>query len=243
LLLGVAGACAFLVSGLRRRNAVLVFLLLCEAIWSLYEVKITPIHFWTARRWIVLTIPCFLFFGSYAIVYLADRMRWRLPESFVPFALALVLIPQNLSANLPFANHVEFAGSTEQVAALAESLPENAVLFFDDDPFGIRMSAPLHYLWDRTTVMAWNYRAGSPSLAAAAEYFGKQGRPIYWIRGSYIPGTPAPPEELDLPVGHGQSRYRAVLDVPEAVVTWDTRPSQIGRLTVPYVAYEIEPIR
>jgi hypothetical protein len=234
LLLGIIGVAVYLVRSADRRGAVLLSLLLIDTIWNLYETRITPIHFWTARRWLVTAIPLMIFFAGYTLTWLAHRLRWRWPDILVPAALGLVLIPSNAMANVPFLSHVEFAGATAQVRTLADSIPPDALVVFDDDPFGLRVSAPMEYLFDRQSVLDWKYEGVDSSMLDAVRFWRESGRPIYWVRCRdtlFAPAQNTPPTAADISwqqVGDG------LVDVPEAVVTWDHRPESTGKFTAPY---------
>ena len=234
LLIGVLGLAMMAGGAANRRNAVLVVVAVIDTIWYLYDAKITPVHFWTARRWLPLVVPGFVLFGSYFLVWLGARLRWRWPAAVVPAGFGFVVLISSISANAPFVRHTEYRGAVEQVGALAAQFPENSAVLFDEDDVGLRLAGPLQLIWGRPSFVVWKDSQARSAVGQAVAYWRQQGRQVYWVRSEKSGDTQ--------PSGLQLVRMSSVLiDLPEALVTQNRRPSAIGEFRVPIRVYQVLP--
>ena len=88
----------------------------------------------------------------------------------------------SLGASLPFLGHREYAGSPALVLSIAEAVPPNGVVLFDDDLVGWRLSAPLELIADRGSFVLFNRAADDDLLRAPLGEWAAAGRPVYWLR-------------------------------------------------------------
>jgi hypothetical protein len=87
----------------------------------------------------------------------------------------------------PYHHITEYAGLTDQVAQLADSFPEDAVLLFEQSDGSIRISAPLWLVFNKTTFLLQENALSDPALLPAVELWEREGRPVYWLGSNQRP--------------------------------------------------------
>lgn len=220
LLLGTLGWMLIANRELDRRSAIPLVLLGVDTLLFLYRPNITPVHYWTARRWIDEAIPGFCLATAYLLRALTPH-RWLQSSTLIPVGLGVVLFLQLFSGLRPLLGYVEYRGAVDQVGALAAEVPANAVVLFPDGDAGQRFSTPFNYLFGRSSVLVLNDPAVKAAAASAARTWMKQGRPVYWIELDNGSG----PSEIGLQgtiVGH------QTISLAEKLVVWDRPPGQNG---------------
>jgi hypothetical protein len=182
-LLGLAG---LVLLALRRPPAEMYAVLaLTIGLALLYEAKsfVNPVHPWAMRRFVPFIIPILLT----AAVWLLE-MGWRgwsqrlasrrwLPTLLalpVIVALAWAAIPM-VRVTLPYVTYQETAGLWQQLAALNETYPENALLVFDDGPLGTRIPQVMSLVFDHD-VQSLLEGPGSTRMGDFAKLLGARDR-------------------------------------------------------------------
>lgn len=245
VLAGVLGLAVLAARDANRRGAAILALILVESVWYLYEGRIVPLHFWAARRWIPVVIPGFVLLGSYFVVWLLQivwllrkrrheaRASW--PAGALSAALTLSILALTAQAHLPLLRHKEYGGATAQVERLAALFPEDAVVLFDDDDVGLRLSAPLQHVWGRTSIIVRRDGPAAAALERAVARWEAQGRLVYWVRWER-PTDPAPAAVGSYRLAPASS---ALVDLAEVVPTVDRRPDTPGGFRAELQVYEL----
>ncbi|MGH2458364.1 MAG: hypothetical protein ACRDIY_05800 [Chloroflexota bacterium] len=221
LVLGTLGWMLLLRGARDRRTILPLMVILADTLIFLVDMKITPVHYWAARRWVPLVIPGFCLAIAYLLPRVSVNARDRFTRSIVPFGLAITMAVGLLAATRPLIGYVEYRGAIRQVAALAATTPDDAVVLLAEGDSGIRFSTPLQYLYGRTSFVIWP----DPRMDAAANLAARRwlaaGRPVYWVSTPDLPG----PSEIGL---SGDVVARPTISLPEKVATRDRPPGEDG---------------
>jgi len=221
LLLGTLGWMFIAHQDRDRRTALPLLIIVVDTLLFLYDVKITPVHYWAARRWVPLVIPGFCLAAAYLLARLLPRERKQWFQAVVPLGCGLVMIAGLLGGTRPLLGYVEYRGATQQLGQLAATFPSDSVVLFADGDSGQRFSVTLDFLFGRTSLII----SADPRMDAAAGLAARrwlaQGRPVYWVATPQLPG----PTEIGL---NGQIVARQTISLPEKLVTRDQRPGADG---------------
>jgi hypothetical protein len=161
-LLGAAGIVWF---ALRRTPTPEVYALLVLALFVATGFAIRPlvtrVHPWAIRRYVPFIIPAMalgigLFYDqvwtSFARLT-ANRARlWRWPVGLVLALLVSLSVALFGRVTLPFVNYREMAGLWDQLEELASLYPQDAILLFDDGPFGQRMPQVMELVFGHSVI-------------------------------------------------------------------------------------------
>ena len=188
---GLAAALAgwAVVSGRRFWRAPALFLVAATfAVFIFYNARITPDHFWTARRYVLIILPISLLLVGAAAFTPADWLdRRRLPglgklTAGAARAAAGAILVAGLAwsygqATDPILRHVEHAGMIPLVEELAASLaPDDLLLVGPRSTTDIQVAAlPLAYIYNRQVL----------SLASAAPDTEVLGDFVDWARARH----------------------------------------------------------
>lgn len=217
------------------RTAVLLALAFADAVWLLYEARISPRHFWAARRYLPVVFPTFALFSAYLLWRLQLALRNRWPEGLVPAALGAIIVLSCLGGWLPFRHHIEYRGVIEQSRALAAQIPAQGILLFDDSSLASYfLSTPLQYLWDRQSVILWGRTDADQAVSELLDDWVGHGQDVYWVR------TGAPPDVERWGFGATLVATQSI-DLPFVLETTDRRPDTVGRLQHDLQIYRILP--
>ena len=231
VLLGTLGWILIAREERRARTMLPLLVIAAETVLYLTHMYITPVHFWAARRWIPLVIPGFALAAAYFVNYLFN-LRRRPFDAIVPASLALILVVGLIGSSRPLLGYVEYRGAINQLQALANQFPENAVVLFPDGDAGQRFSVPLEYIYDRTSI---DVLSGTEQAAGkAAKTWQAQGRPVYWVTTAELPDPSA--------IGaQGTIVARQRISLPEKIVTRDTRPGADGLFQQDLIIWRLTP--
>ena len=166
---GLAAALAgwVVVSGQRFwRGSALFIVAATFAVFIFYNARITPDHFWTARRYVLIILPVsLLLIGAAAFTPVAWLDRRRLPgpgrftvgvaRTAVGAVLVAALGWTYGQATRPILRHVEHAGMIPWVEALAERLaPDDLLLVGPRSAADVQVAAlPLAYIYNRQVLV------------------------------------------------------------------------------------------
>ncbi|HVB96995.1 MAG TPA: hypothetical protein VNG11_04635, partial [Chloroflexota bacterium] len=221
LLLGVVGWMLLSAREINHRTSLLFLIIASDTVIFLYSPDITPIHYWTARRWITLIIPGFALAQAYLFVHIWPKKRTAWSEVALPVALAFALVMGLYSGLRPLLGYVEYRGAIDQVGALAAEIPANGVVLFANGDTGVRFSVPFEYIFDRTSLLITTDARMDQAAGAAARQWLSEGRPVYWITN---PGLPDP-SEIGL---SGTLVSQRIISLPEKIATTAEPPGADG---------------
>lgn len=234
LLAGTLGFGVALVRAGSARTVMLFTLVFLEVMLHLYEGRVRPVHFWAARRYLPVIFPAFALFSAFLLHRLQTTLRHRWPEVVTPAALGFVMLVSSLSGWVPFVSHVEYRGAVEQIRHLAAQIPEDGIVIFDHSDAGLRLSTPVQFIGERTSLVLWEPTERNGIAGKLIAEWMAKGRDVYWVR------TGSPPDVARL--GFGEELVgSSSIDLPEVVPTVDRRPDTIGRLRYELQIYRILP--
>lgn len=205
-----------------------------EALIYLIDAKITPVHFWAARRFVPVVIPAFLLCAAYFAWRLWPRGRVWWPRALVPAVAVAALSLWSVAAAWPFLGHREYAGATADLAAMSRLFPPGAVALYEWSEPAWRVALPLEYIWGVTGFLVPPEALDDPRFGALVRWFQGQGRGVYWVSTGGDADLPPPGQALE-PVG-GE-----VFGWPEAERAADHRPERILELAAALDVYRFRP--
>ena len=218
------------------RGLVAVFLLAGAAVYLAlfyrYFLRMddNALHMWADRRLLPIVLPLVAIAEAWAVATLA---------SFAPArsraVLAVAIVGMVLAARWPDAEPLtttrEYQGSVAAALFVAAQTESDAVILMDNDALGIRLSAPLRFIGERST-----YILRQPNDAAIADFLTTaraQLRPVY-----YLTATRALATTLGNP-GGDVTRFSSRL--PELERTSLHRPRAAGVYLMEGSLYRIAP--
>ncbi len=162
-----------------RRNGEAVRL--AAVLWLLETVvfglnpRISAYQPWAIRRFLPVVIPGIAIAGAAALASLATRGR---AARAIAIATVLVVVYLEGRAIMPARARAYYEGSFAAVAALAERLPEDAIVGFDGELADAQLQVPFWLMTGRETLVlsegGSRWRDVMRALAAT-------GRPVFWI--------------------------------------------------------------
>ncbi len=248
LLLGILGYAIVLARRVSARNAVLLSLAFLETTLFLSDARVTPLHFWAARRYVPVIFPAFALFSAYFLWRLQTSLRGRWPEAIFAGVLGFVMGASMIGGWQPFYGHVEFNGALEQIGSLARQIPEGSVVLFEDTHAGQTLPTPLQYLWGRPCIVTSGEANDNGTTQRLMEELTARGREVYWVHakqqllpqglGNYLDLSGVMPDV-------GRWGYGTMLvaeqtvDVPLHVAAIDHLPDTVDRLRYQLQVYKI----
>ena len=189
-------------------------------------------HFWVVRRFVPLAFPAFIMGMAWLIWFLRPRGRLPWPAGIVPLGLLLLLLAgfgQHLRA---IAGVVEYDGLTNELSALAEQFPEDAVLLLETQTPAQILDLPLWFLFDQTVFTIRTEVRDDPALQTAVATWQANGRSVYWIA---VNGA-TPPVWTQ---GQAQLAFSQSLDLPLMEMPQDHIPVTLNNFQVSLDVYQI----
>ena len=170
------------------RGSALVLLSATFAIIIFYNARITPDHFWMARRYVLVILPVSLLLaGAAAFTPVAwldrPRLAWArgLPIGRLRVAAGTVLVAvlgwQYGQTTRPILRHVEHAGMIPALSGLAARLTPRDLLLVESRSLADThtLAPPLAYIHDRDVLL---FREPDPDLGVFREF-------LDWARQRY----------------------------------------------------------
>lgn len=179
--LGIAGFLYWTATDLKLRSAPFLGGAFLGSALVFVRGAIVSCYFWAFKRYIPVVVPAFVLSISYLVwrLWPTDRVRW--PQAILPITISAFLLISYLTGSLMFWEHVEWKNAIDDIATLADSLPENAILLFHPSAPGIRISVPMDYIYDRDSYVVTPSNANNALLRETIARWHTQGRPVYWI--------------------------------------------------------------
>lgn len=195
--LGVLGAGLMLWRVNRRTVLVLALGLLFSGVY-LWNISANPHHVYVMRRYVPAVVPFFTLSAAYLLGHIGfRRVNWgavspvalrRGPYpagAIVAAAVAVVWLAGVGWAARGFVSQVDYAGLTAQVDGLAASLPQGAVLLFNDQsPVGQGdfWGTPLRFIYGYDVfALRETPQTVSAALVKSIESWQNMGRPVIWV--------------------------------------------------------------
>lgn len=168
----------------------------------LYNILNNPFQIYAMRRYVPVVAPTLVIAAASFLAWLWARPQRQLILRGAALLLGGVWLAGMLANSRLIVSNVEYAGVTQQVAALAAQFPANAVLLFGDPApvgLGVVVGTPLHFLHDLPAYDLQEEELGGDVLTAQIAQWQRAGLAPYLIR---TPGAALPlPEAMLQPAG------------------------------------------
>jgi hypothetical protein len=196
--LGVMGSVGLsLTNRVEKHAAELMALLGLGALLALlYTVQalVMPVHPWAIRRAVPVILPALaagagwsLTSGLALAIESLDHLsiQWQRALSIGLSCAATLAVTISLAnATMPLATYAERRGLYDQLAAVASSLPDNAMLLFGQSPTGDRLTQPMEMIFGLPSFVLQDsgaVQSDSPVTEHLVRSAMRQGRPVYYV--------------------------------------------------------------
>lgn len=157
--------------GLFWRDPALMLTIAGFALFFFYKIRIVPVHFWTARRFVPVILPGTLLLAAGAALA-GTRGRWLGTRALrVPIGIAfLALLAVNYArAARPVLKHVEYAGVIPRLEHIASQIADDDLLIVESrDASDVHvLGLPLAYIYARHALVL---ASAAPDKAAFASF-------------------------------------------------------------------------
>lgn len=207
---------------------VAVFVWLLEVIVFGLNPRISPYQPWAIRRFLPIVVPGIAIAGSAALTWLGASSRRG--AAALAIALMAVVVGLEVRAIIPARGQPYYEGNLAAVAAIADRLPEHAIVAIDRELADVQLQVPLWLATGRETLML---REGGQRWRGIMRGLVASGRPVIWIGLRYgsrgdLSGVVLQPQEPDLDLA---------IVVPDAPA--DTTPSHSVTRFLPLRIYGV----
>ena len=191
----------------------------------------SPDHFWTIRRFMPIAFPALIvgmaWLASALVAWPNGRWLTRLAAAGL-IALILAGFLQHIRY---IASVVEYAGLTEQLGAVAEQLPEDAIFLLQMGTPAQQLALPFWFLFDKSIFSIRAAVRDDPLLATAVAQWQENGKDVYWL---------ATPETLPPGWPGWEQRWQATyhIQVPMMETPLDHIPHQVETLNIQLDLYQ-----
>lgn len=166
--LGLAAALAGYVLAMQttfRRDAVLLATITIFGLFFFYKIKIVPVHFWMARRFLPVLLPGAMLLVGYVafegLRVLTARLKLQpMPERLVCGTVGVVVVAllgmSFWSTSRPVLNHVEYSGIIPKLEALAQQFGDRDLVVVESRASGSELhvlALPLAYVYARQVLV------------------------------------------------------------------------------------------
>lgn len=183
LALGVLGIALIVSRSINERTWMMVGLGVFFSVLFIYRTFNNPHHVYVMRRYVPAVIPTFALGMAWAALYL---VRWgnigRVLATSLVVAIVL-LMPYKGQVMIP---QVDYKGAVEQFRSLADLIPRNAIILFnDDEPVGAAgiFGTPLAFLEGYTALDLREEHLDLKYLDTLVVDWQRAGRPVVVIEG------------------------------------------------------------
>lgn len=238
LLIGILGILLLIYQANSTAQRVALFLLAGNvAPFYLLGAGTSPDHFWVIRRFMPIAFPTFLL-AMATLVWYVWRLRpqqWakaRWPLQMVAVGLLLVILAGFLQHIRYITRVVEYDGLTAQLGALAEQLPDKAILLIQTGTPAQQFSLPLWFLFDKSVFSIRGEVKEDVGWATAVAHWQRNGQPVYWLATDQTPPPQWPNWQQTL-------QFSYLINVPEMERPLDRIPHQLQQLQMPLDVYAL----
>ncbi|MGB9724004.1 MAG: hypothetical protein ACPL7G_08925 [Chloroflexia bacterium] len=231
MLLGFLGLLEALRREPIRRIAYWLALFLLFGTLYTYHVSDAPVHIHVMRRYVPVVIPTLSLGAGYALQRLGRFGRGGTGPALASVLGAGLLVSLALPT-WPLLGHVEYAGTADQIAALAQRFDETSLLLYADVEEGTLIGMPLQYIFHRSGFVLQRVHPDPAGLAAQVRAWEGMGRQVYLIvangRSRLSPG------DFTLTL---QDTVRFTL--PRLEQTLDRRPARVAEMPLLLEIYRL----
>jgi hypothetical protein len=141
-----------------------------------FKIRIVTDHFWMTRRFLPVILPGALLFAAAAALSGTRRSDWMgvgATRRLIGVAFVALLAVQYGRASAPLVQHVEYAGLTARIEALAKTIGDDDLLIAEsrDAEGDVHVLAlPLAYIYARQVLVLSSARPDKPTFAAFLEW-------------------------------------------------------------------------
>ncbi len=184
LALGVLGIALIVSRSINERTWMMVGIGIFFSLLFIYRTFNNPHHIYVMRRYVPVVIPTFALGMAYAALYPA---RWGKTGRILAIGLAAGVILLMLYKGQVMIPQVDYKGAVEQFRSLADLIPHNAVILFnDDEPVGAAgvFGTPLAFLEGYTVLDLREEHLDLKCLDTLVVDWQSAGRPVVVIEGT-----------------------------------------------------------
>ena len=169
------------------RDPALILTLTASALFFFYKLRIVPVHFWAARRFIPIILPGTLLLVA-AAALVGIRGRWRLVRILrIPIGVVFLgLLAANYArASRPISMHVEYAGIVPRLEQLASRIGGDDLLIVESrNASDVHVLAlPLAYIYARNVLVLSSPAPDKPTFAGFLQWARPRYRRVLFMGG------------------------------------------------------------
>jgi hypothetical protein len=173
--------------GLFWRDPALLLTVTGFALFFFYKIRIVPVHFWAARRFVPVILP-----GTVLLIAAAAltgaRGRWLGTRAIrTPIGIAfLALIAMNYArVSRPILDHVEYAGVIPKLEAIARQIGDEDLLIVESrDASDVHvLGLPLAYVYARHVLVLASAAPDKTSFAEFLDWAGTRYHRVLFMGG------------------------------------------------------------
>ncbi len=173
--------------GLFWRDPALLLTITGFAIFFFYRLRIVPVHFWTARRFLPMVLPATLLLAA-AAALTGVRGRGAITRVIrAPIGIAfLALLAVNYArAAGPILNHVEYAGIIPKLEQIASQIGSDDLLVVESrDASDVHVLAlPLAYVYAKHVLVLASAAPDKTAFAGFVDWAGSRYRRVLFMGG------------------------------------------------------------
>jgi hypothetical protein len=145
-----------------RRDPVLLATVTIFGLFFFYKIKIVPVHYWMARRFLPVILPCAMLLVGYAAFRALQQSgeSRRTKFQYVGAAIGTLFIAllgfQFWHASQPLLTHVEYAGLIPKLESLAKNFGDRDLVVVESRASGSELhvlALPLAYVYARNVLV------------------------------------------------------------------------------------------
>ena len=169
------------------RDPALLLTFTAFSLFFFYKLRIVPVHFWAARRFVPIILPGTLLLAA-AAALAGVRGRWQLLRVLrVPIAVVFLgLLAVNYArASRPVADHVEYAGVIPKLEQIASGLADDDLLIVESrNASDVHVLAlPLAYIYARQVLVLSSPAPDKPTFAGFLNWARSRYRRVLFMGG------------------------------------------------------------
>jgi hypothetical protein len=217
------------------RDPALILTVTVFAFFMFYKPRITPDHFWMARRFVPVILPGALLFVA-AAAFSRDpatgSWRTRLMRPLIGVALVGIVAVHYSRVSAPLVAHVEYAGVTGKLEELAKTVEDDDLLIVESRNAGGDihvLGLPLAYIYARNVLVLHSPKPDKAAFAAFLEWAQTKYRRVLFIGSG---GTDLLSQHYGVEVLRSER-----FGVPEYETTVDRLPRTVHRKDFDFGVY------
>ena len=173
--------------GLFWRDPAFMVTLTAFSLFFFYKIRIVPVHFWTARRFVPMILPgTLLLAGAAALTGVRGRgLLTRAIRAPIGIAFLALLAMSYARASRPIIDHVEYAGIIPKLEQIAGRVSDEDLLVVESrDASDVHvMALPLAYIYARNVLVLASAAPDKPTFASFLDWAGTRYRRVLFMGG------------------------------------------------------------